>query len=253
MTVLDERHAGIAVLRLAGPRGNALGHAMVEALAPAVDAVAADPDARAVVLTSRGSIFCPGLDLQELSACDRGEMRAFMSRFLACMLALFELPKPLVAGMAGHAVAGGCVLGLTADWRVLQEGARIGLAEVRVGVPLPYGVTEVVAHAVPPHRLTEIALLGSNLEGEDAVAAGLAHELAPAGEVERAALARAGELAEREAGAFAVTKRYLRAGPAERMRAAEALYLDEFLDAWFSEGARRRVGEVVDGLRARGR
>ncbi|MCY0726014.1 enoyl-CoA hydratase/isomerase family protein, partial [Klebsiella pneumoniae] len=82
-------------------------------------------------------------------------------------------PKPVVAAVGGHAVAGGCVLALTADWRVIKHGAVIGLAEVRVGVPFPFGVVTLLERSIAPARLAEVALFGRNYESEEAVATGL--------------------------------------------------------------------------------
>ena len=107
-----------------------------------------------------------------------------MRRFSAAVLTLYTFPKPVVAVLHGHALAGGCVLALCADWRVLRRGAITGLNEVKVGVPLPFGVALIVRDAVPTNKLTAVALLGRNTSDEEALAAGLADELADADGVE---------------------------------------------------------------------
>ena len=131
------------------------------------------------------------------------------------------------AAIHGHALAGGCVLGLCADWRVLRRGALIGLNEVKVGVPLPFGVALIVRDAVPRHALPAVALLGRNFSDEAALAAGLADELAEPGEVEAAARARLEELLDKDPAAFSVTKRYLRSPAIERIRANNRLLLPD--------------------------
>ena len=129
------------------------------------------------------------LDLVALADYDRPAMERFMSSFAVTVWALYGLPKPVVAAVSGAAVAGGCILALTADHRVLRRGAPIGLNEVKVGVPLPWTVTRLLRASVEPHALGRIALLGRNFEGDEAVAVGLADELADA-EGSRAPAAR---------------------------------------------------------------
>jgi enoyl-CoA hydratase/carnithine racemase len=92
---------------------------------------------RGVLLCSaHPKLFCPGLDLLSLESYDAPALTRFMLRFAEMVWALFDLPKPLVAAVSGHAVAGGCILALTADERILRQGASIGLNEVKIGVPL---------------------------------------------------------------------------------------------------------------------
>ena len=247
------RDGAIGVVRLERPHGNAINDPFIESLVAALAEAESDPAIAGVLLTAGGKIFCPGLDLQELVALDREEMERFMRRFSAAVLTLYTFPKPVVAVVHGHALAGGCVLALCADWRVLRRGAVTGLNEVKVGVPLPFGVALIVRDAVPRNKVTEVALLGRNVSDEDAVAAGLADELADADGVEAAGRARLQEFIAKDTFAFAVTKRYLRSPVVERMRANNRLLLPEWLDGWFSEGTRSRIAAIVAELAQKGK
>jgi enoyl-CoA hydratase/carnithine racemase len=242
---------GVATLRMERERSNAINGGTIEALTEAFGRAAEDPEVRAVLLRSGRKLFSPGLDLATLFAYDRPTMRAFMEAFSTWVLALVDFPKPVVAAIGGHAIAGGLVLALTADWRILQEGAEIGLNEVKIGIPLPFGVTCLLQDAVPPHRQAEVGLLGRNFAGQEALAAGLVHEVARAEAFEAVCRERAEEFAGKDPEAFAATKRYLRAGTAEALRAADLLYMDEWLDCWFAPPARRRIEEIVTSLQAR--
>jgi len=247
------REGSIGVVRLERAHGNAINDALVEGLVGALAEAEADPAIAGVLLTAGGKIFCPGLDLQELFPLDREAMERFMLRFSAAVLTLYTFPKPVVAVLHGHALAGGCVLALCADWKVLRRGAVTGLNEVKVGVPLPFGVALIVRDAVPGNKLTEVAILGRNASDEDAVAAGLADELADADGVEAAGRARLEEFCAKETFAFAVTKRYLRSPVVERIRANNRLLLPEWLDGWFSEGTRARIAAIVSELTEKGK
>jgi enoyl-CoA hydratase len=239
---------GLAIVRIGRENGNAINGALVDDLTTLVRQAARTDEIRGVLLAASGKLFSPGLDLRELVGLDRQGMDQFIRGFSTCVLELYDFSKPLVAAIHGHAVAGGCVLTLGADWRVLRRGALIGLNEVRVGVPLPFGVSMILRESVPRTHLEEIALLGLNYRDEAALEAGLVHELRGADGFEEHCLERLEELASRDSNAFSVTKRYLRSMIVERIRAEEDLHRDEFLDGWFSRPTQDRIRAVVDEL-----
>jgi enoyl-CoA hydratase len=244
-----ERDGDLAVLRLDKARGNAIDEPLLEALVAAASDLAGDGAVRGVLLASaHPKLFCPGLDLLTLVDYDRPAMERFAERLEAAVLGLFELEKPVVAAVSGAAVAGGCLLALTADWRLLREGAPIGLNEVRVGIPLPAWAAALLRASVPPGALTRIALLGENLRDAEAVSLGLAHEVHPAEGFEAAALARLRALADRDPGAVATTKRYLREPTRLAMRAGGAEGRGEFLDAWFSPAGQEKIRATAAAL-----
>lgn len=250
--VISTLDGGLLTVRLSRAHGNAINGVVVERLIAACRTAEADPAVRGVLLAASGKLFCPGLDLVELGDLDRPAMARFLDRFNACVLALYSLAKPMVAALSGHAVAGGCVLALTADWRVLRKGARIGLNEVRVGVPLPFGVAQIVRECVAPARREEVALFGRNFSDDEALAAGLAHEVRDAPGLEDHCRARLLDLADRDARAFALTKRHLRAPTIDRIAAAEARHASDWLDCWFSPATRARIAAIVRDLASRG-
>ena len=247
-----ERRGAVAVLRLDKARGNAIDEPLVEALLAAVDELAPDAGVRGVLLASaHPKLFCPGLDLVSLAEYDRPAMWRFLARFEAATLALYGMRQPLVAAVAGAAVAGGCVLALTADLRLLRQGSPIGLNEVRVGIPLPWPVAVLLRESVPRSALTRVALLGHNVTDDEACRLGLVHEVLPADRFEDEALARLEELAERDPTAVAVTKRYLREAALAEMHAGGDERRAEFLDAWFSPAGQEKIRETVAALTKR--
>ncbi len=237
------------VLTLDKARGNAMDPPLVEELLAAAREAAEDPAVGGVLVASaHPKLFCPGLDLVELFPLDRPAMRAFMLRFAEAMWAFFALPKPVVAGVSGHAVAGGCILAMTADWRLLAPGAQIGLNEVKIGVPLPWSVALLLRHTVTPAAYSAVALLGRNFEGDEALRAGLADELAAQDGFQEACLKRLTEFTDKDLHAFARTKTYLRGETLGAMRSREAELLDEWLDGWFSPSTRERIRITVAAL-----
>ena len=251
-TLKVEVNAGLATVRLRRAHGNAINLDLVDELTAAFHRLDSDDSVNGVLLASSGKLFSPGLDLQELIELDRKQMERFLEHFNACILGLYAFSKPVVAAIQGHAVAGGCVLALTTDWRVLQDEKLIGLNEVKVGVPFPYGVAMLLRESVPGRHLEEIALFGRNYRGDEAVRVGLVHETHPAEGFEDHALSRLGEFASKDPAAFAITKRYLRAATVERIMADEARLAPDFLDRWFSVSTRSRVQAIVDELKSKG-
>ena len=252
-TVQIEIKDGVGVIRLAGPRANAMSEAFVSDLSSALRTVGGEPSARAVLLSSaHPRIFCPGLDLISLSSLGRGDLGAFMLGFSTLLTDLFALKKPVVAAVNGPAIAGGCLLALTADWRVVRRGAVMGLNEVKIGVPLPWSAVMLLRSTVPVYAHTQVALLGRNLEGDAALAAGLASELADVEAFDAVVAERLSEFSEKDPFAFGVTKGYMRGHAVASMRDRETALLDEFLDGWFSEGTQARIQKAVAALKSKG-
>jgi enoyl-CoA hydratase/carnithine racemase len=247
-----ERDGDLAVLRFDKARGNAIDEPFTEALHAAIAQVASDASVRSVLLASaHPKVFCPGLDLVALIEYDRPAMQRFFARFLETTRALFALRKPVVAALSGHAVAGGLVIALTADHRVLRRGAQVGLNEVRVGIPLPWSVAMLLKAAVPASALTRVALLGQNFTDDEAVAVGLVHEVQDAEGFEEACRTRLRELAEKDPRALGATKAYLRDAALREMEAKDVALLPEFLDAWFSPEAQAKIRETIDMIARR--
>jgi enoyl-CoA hydratase/carnithine racemase len=245
-----ERSGALVTARMDKPRGNSIDEPFTEELVKVAGQLASDPGVRGVLLASaHPKLFSPGLDLVTLLEYDRAGMERFMRLFAEAVWALYSLRKPVVAAVGGHAVAGGCILALTADYRILKRGGvQIGLNEVKVGVPLPWSVAVLLRASVPPTALTQVALLGRNFADEEARAVGLADQLADADGFEDFCRARLEEFADKDPDAVAVTKVYLRAGPLAEMRARERDEMRTWLDRWFSESTRERIRQIVAGM-----
>jgi len=245
-----ERTGALVTARFDKARGNAIDEPFVQELLQVAGQLGADAGVRGVLLASaHPKLFSPGLDLVTLVEYDRAAMERFMRVFAEAVWALYALPKPVVAAVSGHAVAGGCILSLTADYRVLRRGGvQVGLNEVKVGVPLPWSVALLLRASVPPAALTEVALLGRNFADDDAVAVGLADQLADADGFEDFCRARLEEFADKDTASIAITKGYLREGVLREMRSREKEEMGAWLDRWFSDSTRERIRQIVAGM-----
>lgn len=249
MSIRVERQGPLALLRLDKPRGNAIDEPLLEALTAAAHEAARDDTVRGVLISSaHPKLFCPGLDLVALQDYDASALGRFMARFAKMLWTLFGLWKPVVAAVNGPAVAGGCILALTADERVLKRGATIGLNEIKIGVPLPWSVSVLMRATLPPSSWTEVALAGSNFADDAALQAGLAQRVLEADGFEAACVARLERLAEKDPSSYAITKRCLREGYLAEMMAQEQYRTGEFVAAWFSQATRERRQQIVASL-----
>jgi enoyl-CoA hydratase len=240
-----ESDAGIAVLTLQHGKANALDIEFCEALAARFDALARS-DAKAVVLTARGRIFCAGVDLKRVSEGGAAYTRQFLPALHKLYQAVFFHPKPVVAAINGHAIAGGAVLAACADRRIMARGAgRIGVTELLVGVAFPALAFEVVRYAVPKQNLAEFTLSGATYETDAALDRGWIDEIAEAPELLEDALAVARELAELSPAAFAQTKRQLRAEVAERVEKSGAATDAAVTDIWCADETLARIRDYV--------
>lgn len=231
----------VAVLRLAHGPVNALDAELCEAVAAQFRALVDDP-ARAVVVTGSGRAFSAGADLRRV--IDEGEpyIRRFVPALDELFRSAFELGKPVVAAVNGHAIAGGCVLAACADVTVMAAG-RIGVPELAVGVPFPRVALEVLRHAVGDAATRTLVLGRQTYPMDEARTLGLVDEVRPADGLLAAAVDRARALADAiPADTFAATKAQLRRDAVERMDR----YADEndlVVDLW--------IRRATDGWTAR--
>jgi len=194
MSVRSEKSGHVTTIILARPEvRNAVDKATAAALADAFRAFENDDDARVAVLYGEGGTFCAGADL---SGVARGEGNVIEptgdgpmgpSRML--------LDKPVIAAVAGHAVAGGLELALLCDLRVVEDDAVFGVFCRRFGVPLIDGGTVRLPRLIGLSRALDLILTGRAVSATEALAMGLANRVVPKGTARAAAEQLAAEIA----------------------------------------------------------
>jgi len=214
---------------LEGPGKNALGSALIRAVQASLRAAAGEP----VLLRGAGDAFCAGLNLKEMAAFDAAGMQAFLTLLEDMVQLLYEYPGPTVAAVNGHAVAGGCVVALGCDWRVMSAapGVRIGLNEVAIGARFPPRTWAMIKARVPAASLERVVLGAQLFDPQTAHALGLVDELAD--DPLAVARERLTLLARHPRDAYAVAKRGIR-GALTPDANALARWAREDLAAWTS-------------------
>lgn len=179
-------HGLVHQIRLARPPVNALNPELCDGIIAALQQAIAG-GAQGIVLAGGQKVFSAGLDVPHLLSLgeDHAALTDAWTRFFRAAQALAESPVPVVAAMAGHAPAGGCVLALCCDYRVMAEGPfRIGLNETQVGLVAPDGIQALMARVVGPHRAERLLVAGAMVESAEALRIGLVDELAAIDAVE---------------------------------------------------------------------
>ncbi|MFO1079470.1 MAG: enoyl-CoA hydratase/isomerase family protein [Reyranellaceae bacterium] len=241
---------GIALVTLANPPMNALTTAVLEETAGLFQRLTGDPAVRAAVVTGAGRAFSAGLDLKLAPTLDEAGQRRLVAALNDCYGTLYAWPKPLVAAVNGHCIAGGLVLALCGDARLAADlPLQVSLAEVRVGVTFPAAALEVARGELAPAAARRLMLLGEVFDAAAAVALGVFDGLVPAADLAARAHAEALRHAALPAEAFATIKAELRAPRLERIAAARAGLGEPRLDRWFGEEMRRAAAAVLRGGR----
>lgn len=239
-------HGPIRVVRMRHGKVNALDLELLLALR---ETFAGLREAAAVVLTGHGSSFSAGVDLRRL--LDGGEeyTAEFLPALSAACRAVFAHPRPVVAAVNGHAIAGGCILAAACDRRLMSAGT-IGVTELAVGVPFPTVPLEVLRHAVGP-ATSDLVLSTRTMTAAEAATVGLVDRVVAPDELMDSALHEAERLARIPEQTFALTKTQLRREAIGRMDATEPIDRAQLLDTWTSAEARTAIAAFLAELAAR--
>lgn len=177
-----ERRGRTGWVRLSRPEAlNALDGALVGELVAAVRELDADDDVAVVVLTGAGRAFAAGADITALA--DRSYLDMHLHDPLRALEEVGRLRKPVVAGVSGYALGGGCELAMMCDVVVAAEGSRFGLPELGLGVVPGLGGTQRLPRAVGKALAADMVLTGRLLDAEEARQAGLVSRVVPAEEL----------------------------------------------------------------------
>lgn len=243
VTVSKENH--VAEVILCRGKVNALNEALVDELKACFEELEADADARAIILTAKGRFFSFGFDIPEFFDHSREAFTQYLTKFADLYTYLFTYPKPVIAALNGHTVAGACMLATACDYRIMVEGkAKISLNEVSFGSSVFAGAVEMLKACVGHAYAETILLSGDMFSAEDALNIGLIHEVAREDSLREDATAMARKFAATDPQAFRSIKMLLRRPIAELMVQREAASIEEFVDIWYSETTRKQIERI---------
>ena len=236
--VLVEHQGNVAVFTLNNGVTNAIGPALVNELSGNLHEIRSHTSG--MVLCGGEKFFSIGFDLPVLITMNRPEMSDFFYQFNQLTLDLYTVPFPSACAVAGHAIAGGNIFALTSDYRVaVFEPKKIGVNEIRLGLPVPYLPDMILRQIVGDRAATRMLYTGEFLSLADAASIGLIDEMFPAERLRKAAIEKVAGLAALDKKAFSAIKMnrvetikesYERNGRAKN---------EFFLDCWFSESTQK--------------
>jgi 3,2-trans-enoyl-CoA isomerase len=261
LRVLESRVPGVVKLSMASQPVNAMSSVSMEELCIKAATLAADDSVKGVILCSgleRG-VFSAGLNLAELivphdSRGPTKELRQFISHVGSVTRAWLAFPKPMVAAINGSAPAGGCLLSLTADYRVMADDPKfvIGLNETQVGVRAPWYLCQMLTDAVGVRRGERMLQLGELVGPAEALSMGLVDELAGSREAcVEAAEAAAERFVSIPEPARRDTKAAMRSKLVEDMEDRASIDTEEFADYCAQQHVQERLRAVVESLARR--
>jgi enoyl-CoA hydratase/carnithine racemase len=245
---ISVEHAGlVATIEIRRPPHNFFDIELIRQIADACEALDQSPDCRAIVLAAQGTAFCAGAklgdgaDVQDVLV-KKSETGQAGHLYIEAVR-LFRTTKPMVGAIHGAAVGGGLGLALVPDLRVTCPEARFSANFTRLGFHPGFGLTHTLPALIGPSKAAMMFYTSRRVPGEEAYRIGLADLLVPQGEVRTAAQRLAAEIAENSPLGVLETRATLRAGLADRVRAATDIELEK-------QTRLRRSADFKEGVNA---
>jgi enoyl-CoA hydratase/carnithine racemase len=242
-------HGAIRELKLARPPVNALNPELVEMLTEALKDAAESADA--IVVSGREGMFSAGLDVPTLLELDRNGMSRFWQAFFRLLEAIASSPVPVAFAITGHSPAGGAVLALFGDYRVMSRGEfKIGLNEVRVGLVVPTVIQRALVRLTGAHKAERLMVAGELIGPEQAFGLGMIDALEDNPEaVVNAAIAWCEKHLALPRSAMLETRRAARSELVALFDDFSELGIEIFVTRWFSEETQNTLRALVAQLK----
>lgn len=235
---------GIATVALGRGKVNAINEYVVDEMAGCFGNLADDHEVKAVIITGTGKFFSFGFDIPEFLNYPKDDFVRYLTKFTNFTTSLFLYPKPVVAALNGHTIAGGFMIAISCDYRIMVTGkAKIALNEINFGSSLFAGSIEILKLLLGQRKAEETAYSGAMYTAEEAYTRGLIDKVSTEETLESDAKTAALMYASKDGVAFRSIKNLLRKPAAEEMRRREGDSIREFVDIWYSESTWKTLQE----------
>lgn len=248
-TLSITKQENFAILQLDKGSSNALNIEMFQELIQAFKDFEKDDKIEGVVLTGKGNFFSAGLDIIELYSYDKAKVEEIFDLLFETMRTMISFSKPLVAAINGHSPAGGCVLAICADYRIMAEGKfRIGLNEVPVGIIIPQYIYETYAYWIGSGKAAQYILEGRLCDNQEAINIGLVDEFVAQEKVLEASIERVKFYTKFNANTWSKSKLLMRAGLLKHFVVFDEQLKQDLLAQCWSEDFRKMLSDFVEKL-----
>ncbi len=235
----------IAVVTLCKGKVHEISEPAVDQLFDAFKGLEKDGKVRGIVFTGEGKFFSFGLDIPGFLSYPKAMFAHFLARFTDFYRYLFVYPKPILAALNGHTIAGGCMLANACDYRMMVSGnAKISLNEITFGSTVFSGATSILKYLVGGRNAEKFLLTGKMYTAEEAMELGLVDRVVDEGTLMAEASAKIKKMAEHDPAAYAHIKGLLRGPIVKLMESREETAIAEFNDIWYSESTWEKLKEI---------
>lgn len=237
MSFVDvSKNGEIATVTLSRGKVNALNEPMVEEINDAFVDLEKDEKVKSIILTGAGKFFSFGFDVPEFLNYPKDDFIRYVEKFTNLYTYMFLFPKPIVAALNGHTIAGGCMLAIACDYRLMVSGkARISLNEISFRSSVFAGSAVMLKFCAGQRNAQSILYSGAMYSAEQANALGLVDQISPENTLVEDSRKVTQELAKKDGSAFRSIKRLLRKPVGKKMMKRERESILEFADIWYSE------------------
>lgn len=242
-----EKLDGVSVLRLANGVTNPISLELIREISKVLDELSNDGGTHSVVITgTNNKFFSIGFDLPNLYKQGKDEIRSFYISYNRLCLDLYTFPKPTVAALTGHAIAGGCILAICCDYRVIATGKKLmGLNEIKLGVPVPYPGDVILKQIIGTRFAQMIMEVGEFFEPDALIQMGMVNDVVRQKNVLDKALQHARLLGQYPPMAYRMIKKNRVDEVKERILKDLEEKEQYFLNCWFSDETRKLLKEAT--------
>ncbi len=231
-------------------RSNALDQQMIEELRQTINEVRENPAVEGLILHGKEDFFSAGLDLVALYEYNEDEVRRFWHTFLDFIRTLVTFDKPAVAAISGHSPAGGCVMAICCDYRIMAQGDYvIGLNEIPVGIIVPEPIFQLYSFWLGQAKAYRYLLEGRLFNPRDALEAGLVDEVVDIKSIRTVAERQIGKYTQYERNAWRESKRQMRRSLIAQFEADQTDAIESLLKRWWSPATRAILKTIIDNLK----
>jgi len=240
----------LAVIALNRGKSNPMNAEMVKELHTLVHSIDNDDNIGGLIITGKENFFSAGLDLIELYDYNEEQIATFWKDFLALQAKLVSFKKPMVAAISGHSPAGGCVLAICCDYRVMAQGKYIiGLNEIPVGIIVPDSIFHLYSFWLGERKAYQLLMEGKLLSVDDALTAGLIDEISNPESVISTAEKQIRKYMQFNAVTWSQSKLNLRKHLIAAANADQSANLEQMIKQWWAPETRKALEMIIQNLK----